>query len=135
MADVTATKSGAHYSVAEAGSLAKLEKKEFIAKTLGFTGMEVSLNRATPGQASPYLHAHKKHEELYLFVSGRGEFQVDGDVIPVGAGTLIRVAPDGRRAWRNTGGEDLVFIVVQANVDTLTGQDGVRFEDSVQWPS
>ncbi|MDA8198228.1 MAG: cupin domain-containing protein [Thermaerobacter sp.] len=135
MAEVTATKNGAHYTVAEAGNLGELEKKEFIAQTLGFTGMQVSLNRATPGQASPYLHAHRQHEELYLFLSGTGEFQVDGDVLPVKPGTMIRVAPEGQRAWRNNSSSDLLFIVVQANVGTLTGQDGIRLDGDPSWPA
>ncbi len=135
MAEVTATKNGIHYTVAEAGNFGELEKKEFIAQTLGFTGMQVSLNRATPGQASPYLHAHRQHEELYLFLWGTGEFQVDGDVLPVKPGTMIRVAPEGQRAWRNNSSSDLLFIVVQANVGTLTGQDGIRLDGDPSWPA
>jgi uncharacterized cupin superfamily protein len=134
-AELTTTKTGTHYTVAEAGGLGELDKKEFIAQKMGFTGMEVSLNRAAPGQASPYVHAHRQHEELYFFLWGDGEFQVDGDVIPVHPGTMIRVAPEGRRAWRNNSTKDLLFIVVQANVGTLTGQDGVRFDDPVTWPA
>ncbi len=133
MAEVTATKTGRHYTVAEAGNLEALEKKEFIAETLGFTGMQVSLNRAVPGQSSPYLHAHRQHEELYLFLAGTGEFQVDGEVLAVKPGTMIRVAPDGRRAWRNNSDSDLLFIVVQANVGTLTGQDGIRLDGDPAW--
>lgn len=135
MAEVTATKNGTHYTVAEAGNFGELEKKEFIAQTLGFTGMQVSLNRATPGQASPYVHAHRQHEELYLFLWGTGEFQVDGDVLPVKPGTMIRVAPEGQRAWRNNSSSDLLFIVVQANVGTLTGQDGIRLDGEPSWPA
>ncbi len=134
MAEVGATSKGTHYTVAEAGDLGELEKKEFIAQTLGFTGMQVSLNRALPGQAAPYLHAHRQHEELYLFLGGTGEFQVDGDVLPVKPGTMIRVAPEGRRAWRNNSSGDLLFIVVQANVGSLTGQDGIRLDGDPSWP-
>lgn len=135
MAEVVGTKTGTHYTVAEAGDLGALEKKEFIAETMGFTGMQVSLNRAVPGQAAPYLHAHRQHEELYLFLAGTGEFQVDGDVLAVKPGTMIRVAPEGRRAWRNNSAQDLLFIVVQANVGTLTGQDGMRLEENPAWPT
>ena len=134
MAEVAATSKGSHYTVAEAGDFGELEKKEFIAQTLGFTGMQVSLNRALPGQATPYLHAHRQHEELYLFLGGTGEFQVDGDVLPVKPGTMIRVAPEGRRAWRNNSSGDLLFIVVQANVGSLTGQDGIRLDGDPSWP-
>jgi uncharacterized cupin superfamily protein len=133
MAEITNIRSGAHYQSGEAGPLSQLDAKLFIGKTLGFTGMEVSLNRAVPGQTSPFLHAHKQHEELYLFLEGTGEFQVDGEIFPVRAGTAVRVAPEAQRAWRNNGSQDLLFVVVQANVDTLTGQDGIRGEGAVHW--
>jgi mannose-6-phosphate isomerase-like protein (cupin superfamily) len=136
VADIREVKQGAHYRVGAVGPLEALgTPKVFIGQAMGFTGMEVSLNRIAPGGASPFVHAHRRHEELYLFLAGHGEFQVDGEAFPVEAGTMVRVAPDGRRAWRNTGGEDLVFIVVQANVDSLTGQDGIRFEDPAAWPA
>jgi uncharacterized cupin superfamily protein len=134
MAEVTNIRDGAHYRVGEAGPLAALDAKLFIGKAMGFTGMEVSLNRAAPGQSAPFLHAHRLHEELYLFLDGEGEFQVDGEVFPVKAGTLVRVMPAGLRAWRNTGDRDLLFIVVQANVDSLTGQDGIRSDEPMRWP-
>jgi uncharacterized cupin superfamily protein len=135
MAEVTNIRTGPHYQVGEAGRLDALDAKLFIGQALGFTGMEVSLNRVAPGQAAPFLHAHRLHEELYLFLDGHGEFQVDGQTFPVGPGTLVRVAPDGQRAWRNSGDRDLIFIVVQANVGSLTGQDGIRSEAPIRWPA
>lgn len=46
------------------------------------------------------------------FIKGSGRFQVDGDVIDVREGTVIRVAPEGTRAWRNNSSEDLYYIVL-----------------------
>ena len=133
MADVRDIQSGTHYQVGETGSLEEWNGKLFIGKALGFTGMEVSLNRVPSGGGAPFLHAHREHEELYLFVSGTGQFQVDGHVFPVKAGTAVRVEPEGKRAWRNTGSDDLVVVVVQANRGTLTGQDGIRLEGAIPW--
>lgn len=38
------------------------------------------------------------HEELYLVVSGRARFTVDGDVCDAGPGTFVLVEPSSRRA-------------------------------------
>ncbi len=135
MAEVTHVRHGKHYTVGETGALEGLDGKLFIGQALGFTGMEVSLNRFKPGQEVPFLHQHKKHEEMYLFVKGHGQFQVDGETFDVKPGTIVRVSPDGNRAWRNNSTEDLYCIVIQANVDSLTGQDGIRNEkEPIVWP-
>jgi uncharacterized cupin superfamily protein len=134
MASVSDVRSGAHYTVGEAGPLAELDAKLFIGQALGFSSMEVSLNRLAPGTGSPFMHQHREHEELYLFLKGTGQFLIDGTVIPVGPGTLIRVEPEARRAWRNNGDADLEFIVVQANRHSLTGNDGIRLDEQAPWP-
>ncbi|HIU88937.1 MAG TPA: cupin domain-containing protein, partial [Candidatus Caccomonas pullistercoris] len=79
---------------------------------------------------------HKTHEELYFFLRGRGEFQVDGQVFPVGEGSVVRVAQEGRRSVRNNGAEPLVMLCVQYKADTFTADDaadGVILGDKVSW--
>jgi quercetin dioxygenase-like cupin family protein len=134
MASVSEIRRGKNYSVGEAGPLAGLDGKLFLGKELGFTGMEVSLNRFAPGQQVPFMHQHRQHEEMYLFISGRGQFQVDGETFAVKPGTVVRVLPDAQRAWRNNSDEDLLCVVIQANIDSLTGQDGIRGETTIEWP-
>ena len=105
-------------------------------ETLGLTCTEVSLNSLAPGVAVPFLHAHKQNEELYLFLKGQGEIQVDGAIIPVTAGSAIRVDPAGMRSWRNTGSEPLLYVVVQAKAGSLeqaTGGDGIVPDQPVKW--
>lgn len=134
MAEVTNIRNGKNYSVGEAGPLEELDGKLFIGRALGFTGMEVSLNRFMPGQSVQFTHQHKLHEEMYLFIRGRGQFLIDGDLVDVKPGTYLRVLPDAVRAWRNNSTEELYCIVIQANLDTLTGQDGIRGPSPVPWP-
>ena len=69
--------------------------KVFGGAALGATGGEFSFQVFQPGQETGFLHTHKTHEELYFFLKGEGEFQVDGQVFPVGEGTVVRVAPAG----------------------------------------
>lgn len=85
--------------------------KYFIGKELGLTGCEVSLNRLPAGKGMPFVHSHKKNEELYIVLGGSGTFFVDGEEFPVQEGSLIRVAPEGERAF-TAGDEDLYFICI-----------------------
>jgi len=115
-----------------------LAGKKFLKDALELTAMELSLNKVPPGRQSPFLHRHVEHEELYLFVRGEGEMQVDGDVFDVREGTTVRVAPDGVRAVRNSGTEALYYVCIQAKAGSLTGQtiaDGRRVEGPIVWPA
>jgi len=125
-------KHGSNYSIAQAGEwpqlrghifnhplIGKVPGKLFLKDPLRLTGMEVSLGVIPAGHGTPFLHAHRQNEELYIFVKGRGQFIVDGEVLEVREGTIVRVAPAGARAWRNTSAEDLYYIVVQAKAGTL----------------
>jgi mannose-6-phosphate isomerase-like protein (cupin superfamily) len=110
--------------------------KVFLKEDLGLTAMELSLNKLPPGGQSPFLHRHLEHEELYLFVRGSGQMQVDGAVFEVREGTTVRVAPEGVRAIRNLGGEDLYYVCVQAKEGSLSGRtisDGRKVEGAVEW--
>ena len=109
--------------------------KFFIGKELGLTGCEVSLNRFPAGKGMPFVHAHKKNEELYIVLGGNGTFFVDGQEFPVREGSLVRVAPEGERAWQ-AGDEDLYFICIQAEAGSLsqaTLEDGIRLKTMTSW--
>lgn len=122
--------------VLEIGSGMTIPGKVFAGQALGATGGEFSFQAFAPGTETGFLHTHKTHEELYFFLSGEGEFQVDGQVIPVGEGIVVRVAPNGRRSARNTGTAPLVMLCVQYRGNTFTADDaadGVLLPDAVKW--
>lgn len=133
MAGVSDVRRGINYTVGETGPMDQLDAKLFVGQDLGFTGMQVSLNRFAPGQEVPFLHQHRQHEEMYVFIQGNGQFQVDGETFDVKPGTIVRVLPDGKRAWRNNSDQDLLCVVIQANLDSLTGQDGIRMDQPIAW--
>ena len=91
----------------------KIPGKVFGGTIVGATGSEFSFQSFAPGTETGFLHTHKTHEELYFFLSGCGEFQVDGQVFPVSEGSVVRVAPAGRRSVRNNGTEPLVMLCIQ----------------------
>lgn len=114
----------------------KIPGKVFGGQALGATGGEFSFQSFAPGTESGFLHTHKTHEELYFFLSGTGEFQVDGQVFPVKEGTVVRVAPAGKRSVRNNGTAPLVMLCVQYRGATFTADDaadGILLPDPVQW--
>jgi mannose-6-phosphate isomerase-like protein (cupin superfamily) len=109
--------------------------KYFIGENLGLTGCKVSLNRLPAGKGMPFVHSHKKNEELYIVLRGSGTFYVDGEEFPISEGSLIRVAPAGERAWKAVD-EDLYFICIQAEAGSLTQatlEDGNRLPVKTWW--
>lgn len=149
MKQIQAIEKGTNFSAANFGKLAdikdyvlelgpeiKIPGKVFGGQAVGATGGEFSLQVFAPGQETGFLHTHKKHEELYFFLSGKGEFQVDGDVFPVEEGSVVRVAPDGCRSVRNNGNEPLVMLCVQYRGNTFTAEDaadGNILNKPVKW--
>ena len=100
------------------------------------TGADFSLQVFQPGTETGFLHTHKTHEELYFFLSGKGEYQVDGQTFAVGEGSVVRVSPAGRRSVRNNGTAPLVMLCVQYRGDTFTpadADDADLLADPVVW--
>lgn len=140
---------GTHFSALSTGSFSQLndyvlpvapgmeiQGKVFMGQALQTTGAEISFQSFAPGKETGFLHTHQTHEELYIFVSGKGEFQVDGQVFPVGEGSVVRVAPEGKRSMRNNGTEPLIMICVQYKAQTFTAQDaadGQLLQEPVKW--
>lgn len=149
MKQIQTIEKGANFSAANFGKLAdvkdyvlelspdmKIPGKVFGGQAVGATGGEFSLQVFVPGQETGFLHTHKTHEELYFFLSGKGEFQVDGKDFPVEEGSVVRVAPDGRRSVRNNSIEPLVMLCVQYRGNTFSAEDaadGNILNEPVKW--
>jgi len=132
-----------NFTVQEIGPLENLSNldyqgfrgKYFIGKELGLSGCEVSLNRLPAGKGMPFIHSHKKNEELYIVIGGNGTFYADGKEFPIQEGSLIRAAPSGERSWK-AGDQDLYFICIQAEEGSLsqaTKEDGIILKTKASW--
>lgn len=132
-----------NYSVNHIGSLDNILTrdfngvygKHFTRNELGLTGCEVSINCIPAGQGVPFVHSHKKNEEVYIVLRGNGIFHVDGEEFQIQEGSLIRVAPAGARALK-AGSEDLYYICIQAEAGSLTGatrEDGIKLAAKLAW--
>lgn len=121
--------------VLEMGDI-RIPGKVFGGNATGATGSEFSFQVFAPGSETGFLHTHKTHEELYFFLSGTGEFQVDGKVFPVTEGCVVRVAPAGRRSVRNNGSEPLIMLCIQYKGNSFTADDaadGTILAEKVEW--
>lgn len=122
--------------VLELGTEVKIPGKVFGGAVLGADGGDFSFQMFQPGTETGFLHKHKQHEELYFFLRGKGEFQVDGQIFPVKEGSVVRVAPEGERSIRNNGTEPLIMLCVQYKGNTFTAEDasdGIILEKQVKW--
>ena len=82
----------------------------------------------TGGKGS-YGHRHKTQEEIYFVASGTLQFKLEDEVMQLGAGTVVRVAPQVARSVWNEGPEDAFLIMCSIKADA---PDHVTHEDF--WP-
>jgi len=108
--------------------------KLFVGEVLKSTGTEISFQVLPANTDTPFLHCHNEHEEIYIFIKGKGQFQVDEDLFDIQEGSIVRVAPKGKRTWRNNSDTDMILIVIQAKEGSLTDYyigDGFRVKGDI----
>lgn len=140
----------AHYNAIDLGNLNDLmqytlvhpvnkkliEGKVFLKDATNATGTEISFNSLPPQTEQPYFHIHRKNEETYIVLKGSGFFQVDEDCFSIKEGSVIRVAPAGKRGIRNSSDDTMVYMVIQSKENSLeeyTTGDGERVPVVPKW--
>ena len=112
------------YTKSDFGSMSEIAKREngkaFLHDALNLTSCEVSINVVPTGFKVPFNHLHHQNEEVYIILSGAGIITVDGEQIPVVAGSAVRVATGAVRTIENTGSGEMQFICIQARENSLT---------------
>jgi mannose-6-phosphate isomerase-like protein (cupin superfamily) len=124
-----------NYGLIELGPLDGIGRV-MLKERLALTGAEISANRLPPGERTPYVHSHKRNEEIYLFTGGRGKFWLDGDVFVVSEGSAVRVAPAGRRCLKADDTEALKYFCIQVEANSLvqaTREDGILADVKPEW--
>ena len=86
---------------------------------LGLTGAEISINNLPAGAGVPFVHYHKKNEEIYFVISGKGQAIIDGETVELAAGDWLRVAPKARRQFSAAADEGISFICIQVRENSL----------------
>ena len=150
MKTVETIKTGKNFTAVSVGKLNEIKDyvlpmgdieipgKVFVGQALQVTGSELSFQVLVPNQDSGFLHTHKTHEELYFILKGEGEYQVDGEIFSVSEGSIIRVAPNGKRALKNTGKDEMLMLCIQYKANSFAENDspagdGVILNDTLTW--
>jgi mannose-6-phosphate isomerase-like protein (cupin superfamily) len=71
----------------------------FARRELGSSSLGVSRETLAPGFRVPFGHTHRDQEEVYYVLRGSGRMKIDDEIVELGEGDLVRVAPG---AWRCT---------------------------------
>jgi len=114
----------------------EIHGKVFLKDVTKATATEISFTTIPPHSELPYFHIHTKDEETYIILKGSGFYQVDEDCFSISEGSVIRVAPQGKRGLKNTSDDPMVYICIQAKENSLeeyTTDDGKRVECEVKW--
>jgi mannose-6-phosphate isomerase-like protein (cupin superfamily) len=72
---------------------------------------------ARTGGKGSYGHRHKTTEEIYFVASGMLQFKIEDEVMDVGEGTVVRMAPQVTRSVWNEGPDDAVLIMCSVRTD------------------
>ena len=99
----------------------KPEARVELHDVLGLTGAEVSINHLPAGAGVPFVHSHRKNEEIYGILSGKGSAVLDGETVELTAGDWLRVAPAVKRQFSAAEDSPISFLCVQVRENSLEG--------------
>ena len=105
----------------------------FLTADLGSEQVAFTHRRMPPGTGGKgsYGHRHKTQEEIYYVISGTLQFKLEDDVVDVGPGTAVRVAPETVRSVWNDGPQDAELVIVSVRLEDARA-DASLVEDF--WP-
>ena len=87
---------------------AKQDPRTELHDVLGLTGAEISIN-----------NAHKKNEEIYIILSGKGSAVLDGEKVDFAAGDVIRIAPAVKRQFSAAADSPVSWACIQVRENSL----------------
>ena len=113
-----------NFSKVSVGQAARTELHD----SLELTGAEVSVNMLPAGAGVPFVHSHRKNEEIYVILAGRGKAVIDGECVELAGGDWILISPEARRQFSAAEDEALHYACIQVKAGSLeeyTAQDAV----------
>jgi len=128
-------KTGTNYRMASIGDIRTIGRVT-LKDALGLTGSEISVNELPAGVSVPFVHSHKRNEEVYVILKGKGQFYIDGEEFEVEEGSVVRVDPAGARCLRADGQTPIRYLCIQTEANSLvqyTQGDGVILEAKPSW--
>jgi mannose-6-phosphate isomerase-like protein (cupin superfamily) len=128
-------KQGKNFKTSSIGDIQKLGRVTLNAE-LALTGSEISINELPVGAGVPFVHAHKRNEEVYIVVKGKGLFYVDGEEFAIEEGDVVRVDPTAARSIAASATSPIRYICIQTEAKSLvqhTQNDGVPVKAKTSW--
>jgi mannose-6-phosphate isomerase-like protein (cupin superfamily) len=106
----------------------------FLTEDLGCEQLAFT-HRVMPPQSGgkgAYGHRHRTQEEIYFVISGTLQFKLENEIIDVGSGSAVRVAPQTVRSIWNEGPEEAELVICSVRLDDPRA-DGEIVQDF--WPA
>jgi mannose-6-phosphate isomerase-like protein (cupin superfamily) len=128
-------KIGKNYKASSIGELSKVGRVTLNGE-LRLTGSEVSINNLPAGVSIPFVHAHKRNEEVYIVLSGKGSFYIDGEEFAVEEGDVLRLDPAAARCMKASDASGIRYVCIQTEAKSLvqfTENDGVPVDVKPSW--
>lgn len=86
---------------------------------LSLTGAEVSINTLEAGTGIPFTHYHKKNEEIYGIIAGKGKVIIDDETVELTSGDWLRIAPSAKRQFFAANDSPISYICIQVKENSL----------------
>ncbi|MDJ0719152.1 MAG: cupin domain-containing protein [Prochloraceae cyanobacterium] len=69
-------------------------------RQLNLHAVAIGLIKLPQGEGYTFTHSHAQQEEVYIVIEGRGQMLLDGELVDIGKGDLVRVSPQTKRALK-----------------------------------
>ncbi len=69
-------------------------------RKLNLHGVALGLIKLPPNEGYTFTHSHAQQEEVYIVIEGEGQMLLNGELIEIKRGDLIRVSPSTKRALK-----------------------------------
>jgi mannose-6-phosphate isomerase-like protein (cupin superfamily) len=86
----------------------------FLRDDIKLTALGMSFARLPIGKGYTYLHRHEYQEEIYIVLNGKGVIYLDGKLVELSQGDVVRVNPEVYRALKADDNFELVCLIVGA---------------------
>ncbi|MBF1999723.1 MAG: cupin domain-containing protein [Synechococcales cyanobacterium M58_A2018_015] len=83
-------------------------------RQLDLHGVALGLIRLPAGEGYTFTHSHAEQEEVYIVVEGVGCMVIDGELVDLQQGDIVRVAPAARRALKAA--DQALFVICAGGV-------------------
>lgn len=82
---------------------------------LNLSAVGIGLIQLPPFEGYTFTHSHAEQEEVYIVIEGQGVMLIDGELIEITRGDIVRVSPQARRALKSEG-EAPLFVICAGGV-------------------